>query len=201
MATPQETFVPRVVPRRELQGGANPSDLEPVSGIEPLACRLQEARPPAPMRASCTDSTGHRTDGTRSPGIIWRAGPRTGPRPRRLSCPVLLLCVTSLRAPSSTPASMQGRPWTDGFTDRSSAPRYIPIYLRKHHRTDFGMATLSAICTWLRAAARPIPRTATLQGPGTTETRRQEHWPQCSLPARLKCGPSQAPATHPRTSA
>jgi hypothetical protein len=24
-----------------------PSDLEPVSGIEPLTCRLQEARPPA----------------------------------------------------------------------------------------------------------------------------------------------------------
>ena len=68
---------------------------EPVSGIEPLTCRLQEARPPAPMCASCTDCTSHRTDGSRCPGIIWRAGPRTGPRPRHPSYPVLLLCVTS----------------------------------------------------------------------------------------------------------
>jgi integrase len=33
-------------------------------------------------RASCTDSTGDRTDGTRGAGIIRRPGPRTGPRPR-----------------------------------------------------------------------------------------------------------------------
>jgi integrase len=40
---------------------------------------LQEARPPAPMPASCTDDTDHRSDGTRSAGTIWHAGPRTGP--------------------------------------------------------------------------------------------------------------------------
>ena len=28
------------------------------------------------MRASCTDGTDHRTDGTRNAGIIWRAVPR-----------------------------------------------------------------------------------------------------------------------------
>ena len=31
-------------------------------------------------RASCTDGTGYRTDGARRAGIIWSAGPRTGPR-------------------------------------------------------------------------------------------------------------------------
>jgi hypothetical protein len=33
-------------------------------------------------RSSCTDSTGHRIDGTRGAGIIRRPGPRPGPRPR-----------------------------------------------------------------------------------------------------------------------
>ena len=54
-----------------------------------------------------------------------------------------------------------GRSWVrttvgeaDGFTDGSSAPRKILIYLRKHQRTGFGMATLSAMCTWL---AHPSP--------------------------------------------
>ena len=32
------------------------------------------------MHASCTDGTGYRTDGARRAGIIWSAGPRTGPR-------------------------------------------------------------------------------------------------------------------------
>jgi hypothetical protein len=59
---------------------------EPVSGFEPLTCRLQEVRPRAPMPASCTDDTDHRTDGTHHAGIIRRAGPRTGPR-RSPSCP------------------------------------------------------------------------------------------------------------------
>jgi hypothetical protein len=47
-------------------------------------------------RASCTDDTGNRTDGTHRAGIVRCAGPRTGPRPRP-SCPaILLLCVTLL---------------------------------------------------------------------------------------------------------
>ena len=41
-------------------------------------------------RSTCTDDTDHRTDGTHHAGIIWRAGPRTGPRPRPL-CPWILL--------------------------------------------------------------------------------------------------------------
>jgi len=45
------------------------------------------------IRASCTDDTNHCTDGTHRAGIIWRAGPRTGPRPKRPSPLVLLLCV------------------------------------------------------------------------------------------------------------
>ena len=51
------------------------------------------------MRATCADDTDHRTDGTHHAGIIWRAGPRTGPQPRRPFPAVLLLCVTSPRAP------------------------------------------------------------------------------------------------------
>src|SRR2546430_14912890 len=33
--------------------------------------------------ASYVDDTDHFTDGTHHAGIIWRAGPRTGPRPLR----------------------------------------------------------------------------------------------------------------------
>ena len=36
---------------------------------------------PCTMRASCTDGTDHRTDGTCNAGIIWRAVPRAVPRP------------------------------------------------------------------------------------------------------------------------
>jgi hypothetical protein len=46
-----------------------PLTWEPVSGFEPLTCRLQEARPPAAMRASCTGDPDHRTDGTHHAGI------------------------------------------------------------------------------------------------------------------------------------
>jgi hypothetical protein len=46
-------------------------------------------------RASCTDSTGDRTDGTRGAGIIRRPGPRTGPRPRPCVPGILLLCVNA----------------------------------------------------------------------------------------------------------
>ena len=55
-------------------------------------------------RSTCTDDTEHRTDGTRGAGIIWRAGPRTGPRQRRLFPLVLLLCVTPPRAHGPTSA-------------------------------------------------------------------------------------------------
>src|SRR5262249_19515475 len=42
--------------------------------------RITRGTRPGRARASCTDSTGHRTDGTRGAGIIRRPGPRTGPR-------------------------------------------------------------------------------------------------------------------------
>jgi hypothetical protein len=73
---------------------------EPVSGFEPLACRLQEVRPCAGMPASCTDDTGHGTDHTHRAGIIWRAVPRNVPRPKLPRPLILLLCVTSPRAPA-----------------------------------------------------------------------------------------------------
>jgi len=38
---------------------------------------------PACARATCTDSTDNRTDGTHDAGIIWHAVPRTVPRPQR----------------------------------------------------------------------------------------------------------------------
>ena len=97
-------------------------------------------------RASCTDDTGHRTDDVnRCTGIIWRAGPRTGPRPRR-PCPlVLLLCVTSLRAPSLRPREQARRYRADSSTVRSCLPLHMPSDQRKHHRARFAAATLSAI--------------------------------------------------------
>ena len=43
------TFVPRNVPRTGAQRGCAPSlTWEPVSGFEPLTCRLQEVRPRTP---------------------------------------------------------------------------------------------------------------------------------------------------------
>ena len=42
--------------------------------------RIMRTTAPRIGRASCTDDTDHRTDGTRCAGIIQRAGPRTGPR-------------------------------------------------------------------------------------------------------------------------
>ena len=45
--------------------------------------------------ASCTDGTGHGNGGARCAGIIWRAGPRTGPRWKLRTRPVLSLPVIS----------------------------------------------------------------------------------------------------------
>ena len=49
-------------------------------GQEAMTSRLQEARPHAATLATCTGATDNRTDSTHHTGIIWRAGPRTGPR-------------------------------------------------------------------------------------------------------------------------
>ena len=69
---------------------------------------------PRSARASCADSTEHRTDGTRRAGIIRRPGPRTGPRPRPLRRKALLLCVTSLRAIDPRPRAGPARHGADG---------------------------------------------------------------------------------------
>jgi len=42
--------------------------------------RIMRSTASCAMRASCTDGTGNRADGVRRAGIVWRAGPRTGPR-------------------------------------------------------------------------------------------------------------------------
>jgi len=55
--------------------------------------RITRGTIPVRARASCTDSTGNRTDGTHGAGIIRRPGPRTGPRPRPLRPRLLLLSV------------------------------------------------------------------------------------------------------------
>ena len=44
--------------------------------------RITRGLLPACARATCTDSTDHRTDGTHDAGIIRHAVPRTVPRPR-----------------------------------------------------------------------------------------------------------------------
>jgi hypothetical protein len=59
--------------------------------------RIMRSTASCTMPASCTNDTGHRIDGTHCSGIIGRAGPRTGPRLRRLYLLILLLCVTSMR--------------------------------------------------------------------------------------------------------
>ena len=50
--------------------------------------RITRGMLPARIRPSCTDSTGHCTDGTRRAGIIRRPGPRAGPRPKARPHPV-----------------------------------------------------------------------------------------------------------------
>jgi len=67
---------------------------EPPIGIEPMTYALRGTRD-LPAHASCTDSTGNRTDRTGGAGIIRRPGPRTGPRPRSWARRILLLCVNA----------------------------------------------------------------------------------------------------------
>ena len=86
--------------------------------------RIMRSMLPRSARASCADGTEHRTDGTRRAGIIWRPGPRTGPRPRPLRPMVLLLCVTSPRAIDPRPRA--ARP----VMGQTAAPRSSPAARR-----------------------------------------------------------------------
>ena len=57
--------------------------------------RITRGMRPVHGRASCTDGTGNRLNGTHGAGIIRRPGPRTGPRPRSWARRILLLCVNA----------------------------------------------------------------------------------------------------------
>ena len=74
--------------------------IEPGVGqwIRTTGLPLTRSTAPGTVRASCTDGTDHRADSSHHAGIIWRAGPRTGPRPRLRRPAILLQCVTPLRA-------------------------------------------------------------------------------------------------------
>jgi hypothetical protein len=74
-------------PRSEGGGGAG--------GARTHDRRIMRSTAPCTTHASCTDDADHCTDGTHHAGIIWRAGPRTGPRPRR-PCPFCSATVRNL---------------------------------------------------------------------------------------------------------
>ena len=87
---------------------------EPPIGIEPMTYALRGARPPSRTRVSCTDTTGHRTDGTRRAGTIQGHVPRTVPRLRPCVTQFCSLYGTSLSAASRVHERVPGRQWADG---------------------------------------------------------------------------------------
>jgi hypothetical protein len=117
--------------------------------------RIMRSTASCNTRASCIDNTDHCTDGSHRAGIIWRAGPRTGPRPRHPCLLVLLLCVTPLRAPSLRPRERARCHRANRFAVLSCLHLHMLSDLRKHHRIRFGAATLSAICPHPRAPPSP----------------------------------------------
>jgi hypothetical protein len=84
--------------------------------------RIMRSTAPCATCASCADDTNHCTDGTHRAGIIWRAGPRTDPRSRRLCLLILLLCVTSPRASRPTSAGPPGRSRSGWGTRNATGP-------------------------------------------------------------------------------
>jgi hypothetical protein len=71
-------------------------------------------------RASCTDDAGHGTDYTHRAGTIWRAVPRTVPRPKLPRPLILLLCVTPPSPAYVSPSELDGH-GDRRFTDRCHA--------------------------------------------------------------------------------
>jgi hypothetical protein len=63
------------------------------------------------VRASCTDDTDHRTDGTHRAGIVQRAIPR----PSSSRPVILLLCVTPLGVPCLRPRAGSSHHRADDF--------------------------------------------------------------------------------------
>jgi hypothetical protein len=98
--------------------------------------RIMRSKAPRTERSTCTDDTDHCTDGTHHAGIIWCAGPRTGPRPRR-PCPlVLLLCVTS---PKQRPAYIRaselgGHEPTDSAQPTARRNPYLAAWRQRTER-------------------------------------------------------------------
>src|SRR6185312_8820316 len=85
--------------------------------------RIMRSAASCTTHASCTDDTDHRTGGSHHAGTIWRAGPRTGPRSRPPRPLILLLCVTSLRAPG---VRQRGRSRSRALLRCLDFPRYLP---------------------------------------------------------------------------
>src|SRR5260370_14827605 len=117
--------------------------------------RIMRSTASCTTRASCTDDTDHRTGGSHHAGTIWRAGPRTGPRPRHPCLLILLLCVTPLRAPSLRPRERARCHRANRFAVLSCLHLHMLSDLRKHHRVRFRASTLSAICPYPRAPPSP----------------------------------------------
>jgi hypothetical protein len=68
-------------------------------GTRTHARRIMRSTPPCTTRASCTDDTEYRTDGTHRAGIIRRAIPRTIPRPTTASATQRYHARSELRHP------------------------------------------------------------------------------------------------------
>jgi len=73
---------------------------------------------PSSPRPSCTDSTGHCTDDTRRAGIIWRLGPRIGPR----STSALVACVAELAEAGRINRQIADALNAEGFRPPSGQP-------------------------------------------------------------------------------
>jgi len=99
-------------------------------------------------RASCTDGTGYRTDDARHAGIIRRTGPRTGPHPKSSCLVILLLYVTSLRAPCLHPGAVAAVMGPTVYRPPSSPPAVR--HVECPGKPARGAITLAAISARIR---------------------------------------------------
>ena len=96
---PQAAEGGRCALRTAITSGEGSEALGGAGGTRTHDRRIMSSTAPCTERASCTDDTGHLTRSTGYAGIIRRVVPRTVPR-RHLSRPaIVLLCVTSPKAP------------------------------------------------------------------------------------------------------
>jgi hypothetical protein len=104
--TAEDTGPAREEARRRTDG----RDARAASGSLTPDHRITRGTLPACARATCTDGTGQRTDGTRGAGIIRRPGPRLGPHPRPCALAILLLNVLTGHLRAWCPAARWHRP-------------------------------------------------------------------------------------------